>query len=141
MKEKKKSKALIPGDFKYIFAGARLSKPFTVIEMQQSDFKDFSQLEKALVKNPKMKITEGMWFKITFDDPLNVYVRSSHNIMRPWSIYQIHGKKTNIYSVSNLPEIYTEIIPVSDEKRKDLIDICEYLPPGKKAFYQDLLKF
>lgn len=88
-----------------------------------------------------MKIIECMWFKITFDDPLNVYVRSSHNILRHWSIFQIYRKKTNLYSVSNLPEIYTEIIPVSDEKRKDLIDICEYLSIGKKTFYQDLLKF
>lgn len=36
-RKKEKSKALIPGDFKYIIAGARIKKPFTVIEMQESD--------------------------------------------------------------------------------------------------------
>lgn len=131
----------IPGDWKYIIAEARLNKPFFVIEMQQNDFKDFTPVEKALIRNTKMKITEGMWMKVTSDDPKNVYLRSSHNILRPWSIFQIYGRKINLASLCNLPEIYTEVIPISEEKKKDLIDMCDYLPQEKKQFYQDLLNF
>jgi len=137
----KKKNSKVPGDWKYIIAEARLNKPFFVIEMQQNDFKDFTPVEKSLIRNTKMKITEGMWMKVTSDDPTNVYLRSSHNILRSWSIFQIYGRKINLASLCNLPEIYTEVIPISEEKKKDLIDMCDYLPQEKKQFYQDLLNF
>lgn len=46
-----------------------------------------------------------------------------------------------ISRIHRVNTIYTEVIPISEEKKKDLIDMCDYLPQGKKQFYQDLLNF
>ena len=139
-RKRKTANALVLVDWKYVIAEARLNKPFIVIEMQQKDFKNFKPVEKALVKNTNLKITGAMWLKMTSDDPSHVYVRSSHNILRPGVFSNfMEEKSTRLQCAICLS--CTAIMSVSEEKRKDLVDMCEYLAPDKKAFYQNLLNF
>lgn len=43
-KRKKKQSVMVPSEWKYVIAEAKLNKPFTIVEMDQHDFKDFSPL-------------------------------------------------------------------------------------------------
>ena len=74
-RHKKKTKPMVPSDWKYVIASSKLNKPFNVIEMHQSDFKDLDLISSRLKKH-NLKITKFVWFKITADDPSTLYARA-----------------------------------------------------------------
>lgn len=71
---------------------------------------------------------------MTSYDSSIVYLSTSHNILRPWIVFQIYGRKMNKVYVSNLSEMYREVIHASEEKKKDLIDMYNYFSQKKKIF-------
>ncbi|XP_060876766.1 LOW QUALITY PROTEIN: uncharacterized protein LOC132949739 [Metopolophium dirhodum] len=94
-------------------ANARLEKPFRIIEMSQNDFKDFSALEQDITKK-NLKITQAMWLKLTADAPKHVNIRE------------------------NLPPAYEFPVALTKEKKKDLLDMCKYMPQQYSDFYTSL---
>ena len=61
-RQKKKTKPMVPSDWKYVIASSKLNKPFNVIEMYQSDFKDLDLISSRL-KKQNLKITKFVWFQ------------------------------------------------------------------------------
>lgn len=69
-RRKKKTKALVPQDWKYIIASSNFSTPFTITEKMQSDFKDLDILPQTyMVKNSKFQTTQYLWFNSTTQLP------------------------------------------------------------------------
>jgi len=138
-KQKKTAKVLVPSQWKYVIANARLEKPFTIVEMSQIDFKDFSSLEKDMTKK-KLKITQAMWLKLSADAPMHVSIRESHNTLRPWKSHEIRHNNfgENILSIKDLPPAYQCPLALTKKKKKDLLDMCKYIPQKYSDFFKSL---
>lgn len=137
-RQRKKAKAMVPSDWKYVIASAKLNKPFSIIELNQGDFKNMTSLCLG-TKKGKLKITTAMWLKMTAEDPCSLYVRSSHNIMRPWEIFTPFPEKIDKSNYEDLPLLYTTLLPISKEKKADLLDMAKYLPNEEnRQFYLNL---
>ncbi|KAL4153297.1 hypothetical protein QTP88_001130 [Uroleucon formosanum] len=115
-------------------ANARLEKPFRIIEMSQNDFKDFSALEQDIAKK-NLKITQAMWLKLTADAPKHVNIRESHNTLKPWTSHQI---RQNNFKDNTLSPAYESPVALTKEKKKDLLDLCKYMPQQYSDFYTSL---
>lgn len=146
--EKKKNTASVycPFDWVEVLVTARPSNPFTVIYMDQSDFKDFSVAEQHMKKTGGLKITEYMWLQLHADDPTTVKVRKQHNILQPWQTFPLNKVKRgrqvheppSIANISQLLPAYSAPIPIKHQKKRDLMDMCQYLPVDKRSFYENL---
>lgn len=147
--ERKKKTATIyhPKEWIEVIANARPSKPFNVCYMDRNDFKDLSIVESSLLKN-KTKITEAVWYKISSDDPTNLFSRESHNVLRPWTTHLLAKKARGVKNrclppvavpVERLPALYKNPLPVKKEKKSNLVDMCAYIPNQEyKEFYLNL---
>lgn len=146
-KKKKTAKVFVPFEWVPVIANARESKPFYVLCMQREDFKDLRDLEKALYKNPKFKLTVSLWNKISSEDPNTLFTRESHNVLRPWEHITIvknitKYKATTLLfsSLENLPLAYDGPMPISAAKKANLIDMCQYIKNSAyHSFYENLL--
>ncbi|KAL4119072.1 hypothetical protein QTP88_011939 [Uroleucon formosanum] len=92
----------------------KLEKPFTIVEMSQVDFKDFSSLERDMTKK-NLKITQAMWLKLSADAPIH-----------------------DILSIKDLPPAYQSPLALTKEKKKDLLDMCKYIPQRYSDFFKSL---
>ncbi|KAL4153058.1 hypothetical protein QTP88_000891 [Uroleucon formosanum] len=117
----------------------KLEKPFTIVEMSQVDFKDFSSLERDMTKK-NLKITQAMWLKLSADAPMHVSIRESHNTLRPWKSHEIRHKNfgEDILSIKDLPPAYQSPLALTKEKKKDLLDMCKYIPQRYSDFFKSL---
>nr|CAD7399314.1 unnamed protein product [Timema poppensis] len=135
---KKKMKALVPSDWKYVIGAAKVNEPFTIFEMQQENFKDLEVLSRGFKNKAKLQITKSVWYKLLADDPTTLYARESHNVLRPWVPYRVFVNITQV-RYCDLPPLYTEPLPISKEKKKDLLAMSEYLVDTEhQEFYKNL---
>lgn len=137
---KKPSTVYVPFQWVDVIAKSKINNPFTVIYMHQTFFKDFSDAEKSIWKDPKCKITQGMWLQITSDDPNSIRIRKSHNTVQPWTSYSLKSlKKTTVeVMLDDLREAYNEPLPIKKEKLDNLLDMCHYIPLKYVNFYQNI---
>lgn len=107
--------------------------------MSQIDFKDFSTLEQDMTKK-NLKITQAMWLKLSADAPMHVSIRESHNTLRPWKSHQIRQNNfgENTLSIKDLPPAYESPLALTKEKKKDLLNMCKYIPQRYSDFYTSL---
>lgn len=128
-----------PFEWVELIANARSSHPFLVKFMNQQNFRDISLLEKNNSRPKDFKITEAMWLLIKQDDPKSVHVRKSHNTLMPWNVYTITKKKVPTTSISALPLLYENILPVKADKKANLTDMAKYIENIEaKNFYLTL---
>lgn len=145
-KKKKTAKVFVPFEWVQVIVQARDSKPFYVLCMQREDFKDLANLEKALYRNPKFKLTESLWNKISSEDPNTLFTRETHNVLRPWKHFPIvkniakyNASTLTFSSMENLPLAYEGPLPISAAKKANLIDMCQYMSPVYHSFYENLI--
>lgn len=136
-RQRRKSKALVPEDWKYVISSSKITSPFTITEMKQEDFKDIETLtQKLMVKSTKFQITKYVWFKLSQDDLTSVYARDSHNVIKPWKIFQLFNCEVEL---PDLPLLYNMLLPISEEKKKDLLTMIPFLTEeNHKEFYKNL---
>lgn len=92
-RQKKKNTCYIPQHLIEMIKNSNILNSFEIVEMQQSDFFDFNQVQKSINKDPKLKITEARWIQLTADDPNIIRVRKDHNILLPWVSFSLIGSK------------------------------------------------
>lgn len=93
----------------------------------------------AKLKKGKLKITEFTWFKITRDDPVNLYARASHNILQPWQTHPVFPPNLDVSSLERLPPLYSSTIPITKEKKKYLMNMIQFVDEEEhREFYRDL---
>jgi hypothetical protein len=88
-KKKKVSYVIFPSQWKYAISESRINKSFTVVEIEQPHFKDLEVSESTMKRDQNLKITQVLCLRFSADDPAAVYIRKSHNIMRPWERYSV----------------------------------------------------
>lgn len=139
-RRRKIQKAIVPGDWKHIIASSKISKPFLITEMTQDKFRDIDVVTTTcLKKNATFQITKYVWYKLCKDDPTTLYARESHNTLRPWKTFRMFDPTVGIPVIQDLPFLYTSLLPISKEKKKDLLQMTTFMTdPTHKLFYTSL---
>lgn len=144
-RNKKNFKAYSPDDWIPVIATAKTTgKGFLVYKMARGDFKDISRIESSLSKG-SFKITEFAWLKLTYDDPSTLKGRKGHNSLQSWHTQTLtrkqRGKKDTLLPpvlLKGFPGLYEKSIAMKAAKKKDLLDICRYIPKKPRSFYEKL---
>lgn len=134
---RKNKQALVPSDWKYIIASAKINCPFLVFEMSQSDFKDIDGFSNGTKK--KLQITKFTWYKLSADDPTSLYARETHNTLRPWISAQVFPHMSIQPDYEDIPRLYNGPLPISKEKKADLMEMTKYLINEEhRQFYEHI---
>lgn len=133
----------VPSQWKYIIADYFQNRKFFIVEVESNDFKKFHLIENGLIKNnSKFKITQYLWLKMTRDYPLGISDWTSHNILKPFSVYNVISKKALkrlVISPSDLPQM---LFLSQKKKRKIWMDMTKYiLQEEQKRIYLFILLF
>lgn len=138
-RNKKLSSVYIPFQWTDVIAKARVNNPFKVIYMHQTFFKNFTNAENVIWKDPKCKITQSVWIQITSDDPNTIRLRKTHNTVQPWVSYSVKSPKKPIeVTLDDLTEAYDGPLPIRKEKLANLLHMCDYIPLKYVNFYENL---
>ena len=125
--EKKKKVATfhIPSDVIQMIKSARTTSPFVMHPVEQKDFLDFRGLINDYIKkDSKLKITEARWIQVSSDSPTVLKVRTTHNIMESWQMYDVLKKRRGRRGSSTprlpttLPQFYEGPLPIKKEKKR-----------------------
>lgn len=146
-KRKATAQVYLPFHWVEVIANARPSKPFEVVHMQQEYFRDIGPAEQTIKKDPELKITTAAWLQFSSDDPMSLKLRKCHDVLLPWAVYSLQkskrtrNKTVNHISHDNLPRLYHGPIPITKEKKHDLIAMSSFLPLGHgySEFYHGLI--
>lgn len=118
---------------------------FTVIEMDQSYFLDFNSLLKTKYqikkKNDKgeiFKFCDVKWLRYTKQDKNKVFYKtmlSENSLFNSISMSRRNSLQNNNTSI---PKAYNDIVPITEEKKKDLLSLLKFIPETFHSFYQNL---
>lgn len=135
----------IPQDWNKVIESARKRSPFKLIEMTCHDFFSTSELEK-LITNRKMSSNKSKveWLKIQWlhyekSHLFTIYYKYSNN---PYVLYDsVNIAKRNSVNLDfaiRLDVLYPNGRKIDSKKKKDLLDLINYIPPIYHDFYKKL---
>lgn len=142
-KAKKGKKVFIPHHYVEIIANAKDCNEFLVYVMNRENFKNMDIVLKSLATT-KFNITDYVWYQITNDDPITLRARISHNVLQPWMSHSLAKKikYTNKFyppvKITQLTSLYTSPLGIKPAKKKDLDDMCQYIPSEFREFYESI---
>ena len=145
---RKASHLYVPQDWSELVRNSRRQNPFTVTDMTQEDFVSFIDLSKAFInrkKNTKKETVQWLqirWIRVTKDKPLQFKYRYSHNTLEGWKTVDLkrraRGRPPDLGHIPP-PRLYSALRPIKPSKKKDLMDLLNFVPPIHHTFYQQLL--
>lgn len=119
-------------------------QPFQVTEMGQNDFFQFSALLKKYFKNQKKDMDgeklswrDVKWFRYSQDIGIVQY-KTSLDEHEPFKKVNFLGK-TSLPPLINPPLSYKGPLPISIEKKKNLIEMLPYIDQTFHTFYNSLI--
>lgn len=138
----------VPEDVVSMIKTSKPSNPFEVLKME-SQFLDFSPIERQIYKPPDVKISEARWIQFTCDEPTVMRMRKSHSTIENWTVSNIFKKPrgrasqhvSSVYHTvqpADISNLYPENLPVNPAKMADLQKLLDYLPAEKRTFYDSL---
>ncbi|KAG8319986.1 hypothetical protein J6590_079176 [Homalodisca vitripennis] len=162
-KAKKGKHIYVPFQWVEIIAHANSNHPFTVCLMNTKDFKNTDIVLNSLATN-KFNITNHVWYQMTADDPTTLRGRTAHNVLQPWYGHvlskiirerdDVNTSKTSTSQkkrpskkevrryppvvVQQFPRLYEGTLPIKAAKKKDLLDMCRYIPQEYVPFYENI---
>lgn len=149
---KRVSKVMVPDQWNQVIKESRPNNPFHIQNMDRIDFKNFTDVENAMQRPTKMKITGAIWLQLSADDPTTIRARTSHNELESWTSYSLlpplrggRGRLANVrrnfmqLGSLELTPMYSNPLPIKAAKLKDLNDMCEFMLDEHAAFYKALL--
>ena len=138
----------VPTDWSDLIRNCRRKNPFTVTDMARNDFVSLRGLPEAFVnckvttKKQKVDWLQIRWIRVSKDKPLQFRFRYSHNTLEEWKVVDLKGKtKGRPPDMGRIlpTELHSRPRPIKAAKKKDLMDLLEFVPPIHHAFYRDLL--
>ena len=147
--EKRKGKCNVntPQDWIPLIQSARPSQPFNVIQMTQADVKEWTNEFLCLPKPPSLLVTCVAAIRMDRNNLSQILTRSDHSPMNVWNCHFLAApletgrydrRRRVIFQDLNFNPAtkYSSPIELSDEKKRDLRKLMDYLPPHERAFYQ-----
>ncbi|KAJ8876011.1 hypothetical protein PR048_023919 [Dryococelus australis] len=143
---KKKSTVYHPKQWLEVIVNG--SPAFSAYYTDREDFIDLFAIDGMFKKQPDFKITYFHWIQFSSEEPNTVRTRVNHNILQPWHSYVIRpflrGRKHLRPLPTVLPQLYEEakaLKKVKKKKKKNLLDMCRFLPVQYRHFYANLCAF
>lgn len=134
----------IPDDWIEVIKAARKKNPFKIIKMTKEDFFSTKKLEsnitnrKVTSEKSKVKWLSIQWLLYHKTHQFTVFFKYSNN---PDVLFeQVDLKKRNSVDLANLELdiLYPVGKTISVEKKKDLLELLQYIPPINHNFYIDI---
>lgn len=141
-KKKKKTELQIYHPHDWIQLIRSSSKKFEVVEMKNTDFLDFS----SLLKGPlvlRHKDVDGQQFKwldkrwMRYDNEFGV-ISYKNNLEEDTPFFKFSLKRRGSVAPDSIPIISLQPLPISKEKKDDLISLFSLIPDVFHSFYRDL---
>lgn len=140
-KRKQIMKAMTPSDLDAVILSSRPSKPFHIVHMDIEHFFDFAALADTFLNTSKLSISKASQVKVTKDDLSSVEIKVSFSDLLPWKKHPIFKKRqipSHLPSGLLFPRL-TFVKGISEEKKKDLLAMCDFLKKQEhKDFYRNL---
>lgn len=120
------------------------SNKFEVVPMKKENFFNFAKLlkgplvlRKKDVNGKPFKWHDAQWFRYEKSEPFGkIKFKNSLSRSEPFKTLSLQRRgKTQTYK---LELISSKPLPISSEKKKDLLDILEYIPKDTHSFYVNL---
>ena len=131
-----------PLSFLRVLLRANRANPYTVIQMKDTDFKDFQSCSKLFQYK---QVPFASVAQITFSQNLFSVQYSTSHAQPPIQV-DIRGSntKTRAAKPTSLllpkPKLLTNKNTISEAKKSDLLSMFKYMPAVDKAYYQAVLK-
>ena len=116
--------------------------------MAQGDFALFVPVSKAFInckKNTAKQKVEWLqikWIRVMKEKPLQFQYRHSLNTLETWKIVDLKrkakGRPPDLGRIL-LPKLYSRPREIKPGKKKDLMELLDYVPPVHHAFYHQLV--
>ena len=141
----KESHLYTPNDWCQLIKKSRRQNPFTITAMTEEEFVSFKPLTKAFVNRKlntnKQKVDwlQIRWIRVTKDKPLQFQYRYSHNTLERWKTVDLERNTRVNHLIWVLFHCQNSTAPSTAAKKKDLLDLLQYVPPVHHTFYQQLL--
>lgn len=145
-KKKKRTDMRIhhPWDWAQLIRTVGKKDKFLVTEMQQEHFFDFKsfytqklQIKNKNEENEKFVWHDVQWMRFTSDQIGIIQYKTSVDALEPFKkISFLRRRQGN--PVLDAPRQYSKLIPISEEKKKDLLSILHLIDPVFHHYYKNL---
>lgn len=138
-----------PADWIRVITNARRKKPFIVHKMEQSDFVSTKYLEKSVTR--RKQNTNGISFKwlhvqwLRFNSGHNNFIlyKELLNELVDFSRLDIskasrRGRPRSNPAPNQLTLLYDGLRPVTSAKKKDMLELLQWIPPDQYSFFLNL---
>lgn len=133
-----------PHDWATLIRQCGKKKPMIVTEMEMDNFFDFSALLKDQLQNKKQNTEGGVlnwrnvkWLHYEKSSPHTLYYKNELN-SETFLEVKLSRKGKKSVSRLHLKNAYNESLPISDEKKKDLMDMLPYISSVYQDFYKNI---
>ncbi|CAG4955519.1 unnamed protein product [Colias eurytheme] len=143
--EKKKKlfkNIFVPDDWDEVIKAARKKEPFVVIKMKKEHFFSTKRLEmnitnrKITSEGSKVKWLSIQWLKYHQMHKHKIFFKYSNN--EDVIFEYVDLSKRNTTDITELELLYPDGKAISKEKKKDLLDLLDYIPPIHHQFYTSI---
>jgi len=144
--ERKKKNAIAitnPMQYMSLMKSAKKQRPFNVYQMRKDDFLNISQLatnfQKPKLDDQNRPIKFQRIHEMTFKRGLIGYqYRYCFNDSESTRTVTLQKKRTSKATISTLPILYPDGVPISVQKYQNLQQLLKYIPPVDHEFYKCL---
>lgn len=125
-----------------------VSERFSVVKMKQPDFLNFDELQKFVVnrkcKDVKFMDARKLIFDHEYQEGYVIQTEYQANSINKHHIRLQKGRKpfsSSIFNLANqlLVPKYCDILPITQEKKKDINELIELMPSFAKSYYKSIL--
>ena len=135
-RKKKSANVFVPTDWVRVIREAKPSNE--VFEMSQNHFVNFDPVKHLFRQPHTLKVTEVMEIRFTRANPGVIYTKIGHDEFTRWDEH-VTDHRFEIYQEPiQLPVKYQVPRLIAQEKREDLLSMCDFLLPQYRQFYQNL---
>lgn len=119
---------------------------FTVIEFDQPNFLDFNSLLKTKYHLKKRnddgetyKFCDFKWLRYTKNYKNKIFYKTVLNEDSVFNSISTTRRNSLQNNNTSIPKSYNNILPISEEKKKDLLSLLKFIPDTFHTFYQNLI--
>ena len=128
-----------------VIRSAKKTKPYLVVEVEQSMIYDFQShlapcFKKTVTSNKeRMRVHDARIFEYSHDHPNQVWVKYSLTDQDEWHKFTIEKKRSAGPTFPTEPA-YSHLLPLSSEKVDDVKKVVyKYVPRECRQFYDDII--
>ncbi len=143
-----KNKLIYTADDWYsIILKCRRNNPFMLTKMGREDFKSVAKLENCITRRKKNENNSAVnwlkiqWIRILKDQPYTLFYKETLNEDITFSKLNLKAARSGRrHSLANVSQdvLYPRGRPVTEAKKKDMLDLLPYIPPVKHDFFVSL---